>query len=150
MENVDITSTERLKSKNGIEGVHYMKNEYQPYGGLKITAENRKTYINAFKQDYIQANVAKVEAGEMTNQQLLGEAEAYARDHVNFHKKMQKEHTKGNLFFRYKGRRERVITTEVISKMQKYLADLEEKYIAEEAAKESQLPGEVINDNEEE
>jgi hypothetical protein len=63
---------------------------------------------------------------------------------------MQKEHTKGNLFFRYKGRRERVITTEVISKMQKYLSDLEEKYIAEEAAKESQLPGEVINDNEEE
>lgn len=141
MEKENFSSTEK-KSPNGIEGIHYMRNEYQPYGGLKITAENRKTYLNAFKQDYIQANVAKVEAGEMSNERLLGEAEAYARDHINFHKKMQKEHTKGNIFFRYKGRRERVITTEVISKMQKYLQDLEEKYVASEAAKEA---GEELN-----
>lgn len=124
--------------KNGIEGIHYMINPYEQYAGLKVTAENRRQYINAFKQDFIEAHKEKVESGELTNEQLLAAAEKYGRDHVNFHKKMEKAHTKGRAFFHFHGRRERVVTAGVVTKLQKYMQELEERYVAEQSKQEEE------------
>ena len=139
-ENLFLTEKRTSIPKNGIEGYHYMKHDFEPYAGLRITAENKRQFLNSFKQDYIQANVEKVESGEMTSQELLYHAERYARDHVNFHKKMEKRHTKGDIFFRYKGRKERVVTTGVVTKLQQYLQDLETRHIEHLEKQEDQLP----------
>lgn len=126
------------KSPNGIEGYHYVKNEYEKFAGLKITAENRRQFLNAYKQDYVESNVDKVEAGELTSEELLEEAEKYAKLHVNFHKKMEKKHTKGHSYFTYKGRKERVVTQGVVTKLQQYLQDLEAKYVEDQAKQEEE------------
>lgn len=144
MGNENLQSTEKLnestirKSPNGIEGFNYVRNNYEQFAGLKITAENKRQFINAYKKDFVEANLEKVESGEITNEQLLEEAERYARQHVNFHKKMQKKHTKGHSYFTYKGRKERVVTQSVVTKLQQYLQDLEQKYIEEQSKQEEE------------
>jgi hypothetical protein len=137
-ENINLTQKKTSTPKNGIEGYHYMLHNFEPYAGLRITAENKRQFLNSFKQDYVQANVEKVESGEMTSQELLYHAERYARDHVNFHKKMEKRHTKGDIFFRYKGRKERVVTTGVVTKLQQYLQDIEAKHIENQSKQEEE------------
>lgn len=129
-------SSKSQRSLNGIEGVNYMRLKRESFAGLQITAENRRQFLNAFAQDYLEENKEKIESGEVDQSVILKEAEEYAKEHINFHNKMFKNYMKGNEFFQWRGKRERVLTQEYLSRMQNFLKDMEEKYLAENTGEE--------------
>lgn len=116
---------------NGIEGVHFVRNTREQFAGIEITGENKRKYINAFAQDYIKEHKDKVEAGEISEEELLNLGMLYGKEHVTFNQKMFRAHWKGQTFFRWRGKKERVLTKEYLSRMQKFMKDMEEQYVKE-------------------
>lgn len=108
------------------------------FGGIEITAENKRVYLNKYKQDFIEGSKHLIEEGQITESQLLENAEKFAREHINFHKKMEKAHQKGLMFFTWRGKRERVATYEYLSRMQEFMKELEDKYTVEGSKQEEE------------
>lgn len=108
------------------------------FGGIEITAANKRAYLNKYKEDFIEGSRHLVEEGQITESQLTENAEKFAREHVNFHKKMEKAHQKGLMFFTWRGKRERVATYEYLSRMQEFMQELETKYTAEKSEQEEE------------
>jgi len=106
--------------------------ERESFGGIEITAANKRAYLQKYKEDFIEGSKHLVEEGQLTEEQLNENAEKFAREHVNFHKKMERAHYKGRMFFTWRGQKERVATYEYLSRMQKFMADLEDKYTKEQ------------------
>ncbi len=104
---------------------------------IEITAANKRMYMRKFMDDFIEGSKDKVESGELTQEQVEVEAEKFARNYINFYKKMEKKYYKGDMFLTYKGKREPVVTEEKLSRMRKYMEALEEKYKAEAEEKEN-------------
>lgn len=110
--------------------------EREKFGGIEVTAENKRAYLNKYKADFIEGSKHLVEEGQMTQEQLNENAEKFAREHINFHKKMERAHYDGKMFFTWRGKRERVATYEYLSRMQQFMKELEEKYTTEDNNKQ--------------
>ena len=93
--------------------------------------------MRKFMDDFIEGSKDKVDSGELTQEQVNVEAGKFARNYINFYKKMERKYRKGDMFLTWKGKREPVVTEEKLSRMRKYMEALEEKYKTEEAEKES-------------
>lgn len=113
------------------------KNQYhwdfykrEKFAGILITAENKREYKKLFTNKYIDMYEFKVQQGDMTEAELLKSADEYAFEHVAFHQKMERAHNKGKMFFMWRGKKEKVWTTEYLSRMQQYMRDLEASHIA--------------------
>ena len=115
-------------SNKGITWDYY---ERESLAAIEVTAENKRTYMKKFMDDFIEGSKDKVESGELTQEQVLLEAEKFARNYINFYKKMERKYRKGDMFLTWKGKREPVVTEEKLSRMRKYMEALEEKYKAE-------------------
>lgn len=115
-------------SNKGITWEYY---ERESLAAIEITAANKRMYMQKFMDDFIEGSKDKVESGELTQEQVLVEAEKFARNYINFYKKMERKYRKGNMFLTWKGKREPVVTEEKLSRMRKYMEALEEKYKAE-------------------
>ena len=115
-------------SNKGITWDYY---ERESLAAIEITAENKRMYMQKFMDDFIEGSKDKVESGELTQEQVLLEAEKFARNYINFYKKMERKYRKGDMFLTWKGKREPVVTEEKLSRMRKYMEALEEKYKAE-------------------
>lgn len=115
-------------SNRGITWDYY---ERESLAAIEITAENKRMYMQKFMDDFIEGSKDKVESGELTQEQVLLEAEKFARNYINFYKKMERKYRKGDMFLTWKGKREPVVTEEKLSRMRKYMEALEEKYKAE-------------------
>lgn len=113
--------------------------EREGFGGIIITAANKRAYLQKYKEDFIDGSKHLVDEGQMTEEQLIENAEKFAREHVNFHKKMERAHAKGKMFFTWRGARERVATYEYLSRMQQFMTELEEKYKQEQEAQEQEI-----------
>lgn len=126
----------RLSDKH-FENIGKTWNYYdrERFGGIEVTAANKRAYIEKYKQDFKEGSQHLIESGEITPEQLEINAEKFAREHINFHKKMEKAHYQGKMFFTWRGKRERVATYEYLSRMQQYMQELEEKYTAEQEVK---------------
>jgi len=122
------------KNNKGITWDYY---ERESLASIEVTAENKRKYMRKFMDDFIEASKGKIESGELTQEQVEIEAEKFARNYINFYKKMERKYRKGNMFLTWKGKREPVITEEKLSRMRQYMNALEEKYKAEEAEKEN-------------
>lgn len=129
---------ENLSGKNGSlanKGITWDFYERERFGGIEITAENKRTYLRKYAQDFIEGSKHLVEEGSMTQEELEKNAEKFAREHVNFHKKMERKHYKGNMFSTWRGKRERIPTYEYLSRMQQFMLELEDKYKKENESK---------------
>ncbi len=121
-------------SNKGITWDYYNR---ESLAAIEVTAENKRMYMRKFMDDFIEGSKDKVDSGELTQEQVNVEAEKFARNYINFYKKMERKYRKGDMFLTWKGKREPVVTEEKLSRMRKYMEALEEKYKTEEAEKES-------------
>lgn len=121
-------------SNKGITWDYYNR---ESLAAIEVTAENKRMYMRKFMDDFIEGSKDKVDSGELTQEQVNVEAGKFARNYINFYKKMERKYRKGDMFLTWKGKREPVVTEEKLSRMRKYMEALEEKYKTEEAEKES-------------
>ena len=122
------------KNNKGVTWDYYNR---ESLAAIEVTAENKRMYMRKFMDDFIEGSKDKVDSGELTQEQVNVEAEKFARNYINFYKKMERKYRKGDMFLTWKGKREPVVTEEKLSRMRKYMEALEEKYKTEEAEKES-------------
>lgn len=123
-----------VSSENGVatkgKGFDWDYYKREKFAGVSITAENKREYKKLFINKYIDTYEFKVQQGDITEAELLKAADEYASEHIAFHQKMERSHNKGKMFFQWRGKKERVWTTEYLSKMQKYMRDIEAAHIA--------------------
>ena len=112
---------------------NYYKREQ--FAGIKATPENKREYRKSFINKYIDSFEFKVQEGTMTEAELRKAADDYAAEQLAFHQKMERAHNKGKMFFMWRGKKEKVWTTEYLSRMQQYMRDLEASHIAAEKDK---------------
>lgn len=105
---------------------NYYKREQ--FAGIKATPENKREYRKSFINKYIDSFEFKVQEGTMTEAELRKAADDYAAEQLAFHQKMERAHNKGKMFFMWRGKKEKVWTTEYLSRMKQYLIDLELAY----------------------
>jgi hypothetical protein len=130
-----VSVNEAVDKGKGFDWDHY---EREKFAGISITAANKREYRKLFINKYIDTYEFKVQQGDITEKELLDAADSYAMEHLSFHQKMERSHNKGKMFFQWRGKKERVWTTEYLSKMQKYMRDLEKAHIEASAAKKDQ------------
>ena len=128
-----------MVSENGAvtkgQGFDWDYYKREKFAGVSITAENKREYKKLFINKYIDTYEFKVQQGEMTEEELRKAADNYASEHIAFHQKMERAHNKGKMFFQWRGKKEKVWTTEYLSKMQQYMRDIEAAHIAAEKNK---------------
>ena len=118
------------------EGITWMFRKREQLGTISITAENRRDYYKSYYNDYIEGSKELVENGLMSKEQVEKDADKFALAYINYAKKAEKEHLKGKMYFTFQGRKEVVPTFNRVSRLQKYLSDLEENYISQNKTEE--------------
>ena len=118
------------------EGITWMFRKREQLGTISITAENRRDYYKSYYNDYIEGSKELVENGLMSKEQVEKDADKFALAYINYAKKAEKAHLKGKMYFTFQGRKEVVPTFDRVSRLQKYLADLEENYISQNKTEE--------------
>lgn len=126
----DVTQVKEGTGK-GYDWDYYKREQF---AGASLTAENKREYRKAFINKYLDHFEFKVLEGKVTEEQLRADAEAYAKEHIAFHQKMERAHYKGKMFFTWRGKRERVYTGAFLTRMQQYMRDLEKSHVEKSAA----------------
>ena len=103
---------------------------------LKQFEQEQQIQLEAFYKKL--AKIKRLVDLSLTQIGFMDNAEKFAREHVNFHKKMEKAHQKGLMFFTWRGKRERVATYEYLSRMQEFMKELEDKYTVEGSKQEEE------------
>lgn len=125
--NIDGFTSGHLGSINN-RGITWEYSDREKYSGLSITAENKRSLLNKYIDDFMLSSKERLDSGEISKSDLLVEADKFARDYVNFYRKMERKFFKGHSFMQWRGKREKVTTLEYLSRMQNFMNQLEEKY----------------------
>lgn len=110
-----------------------------PFAGEVVTGENRRELT---KKKYLEVLAREPKNGEesLTPEQAM----AYAKDWIRLNQKMYKQYLKGKQYFKFKGERMPVMTSERLQRFKEIAMDLKDKWEnMTEEEKEKHLGSEI-------